>query len=68
MATVHPHQIPRLFQVFPIDALIFIKPSVVYKQAYVRVLSGWILWRYWQSTTLLNSTRVMFILWLSQLR
>jgi len=32
-------QIPGLFQVFPTEALIFIKPSDVYRQAYVNSLS-----------------------------
>ena len=34
-----PHEIPRLFPVFPTEALVFIKPSQVYKQAYVQLLN-----------------------------
>jgi len=30
-----PHQISRFFQVFPTEALIFIKPLEVYRQAYL---------------------------------
>jgi len=54
-------KIPRLFQVFPTEALTLIKPPGVYRPT---CTPEWILWHYWQSilcmSTLLNSTQVVY--------
>ena len=54
-----PHQIPRLFQVFPTEALIFIKPSEVHRTAYMYswVNTGQHLQSSLCTSSLLNSTR-----------